>query len=472
MEFIPSTELDRRSITDQRTEPKTAGVPERLIELSSWMMVLGTIRLVCTIADYATALLERSRVDPWSARMLVRFIQENHAIVLLSAAWPLLLGVALQRTRWPELLRAAGVTFLILSIGGVLELTAELSETQGRTVTLGAFHLARRAFSHPNPSDVVLGVLGATQLLLELGTAVCVLSLSFQGRRTSAVELEKTERARRARFGRLAVYASFGFLVLMIRMPVWSAYLEVLNKYPLVREFILKNDFDRVRSRRHASKATDEMRSLLQADPFLAMKSNYLRTIAYYDELPPGSLTHPMYRFEMSNTLNNLAWLLATYPDSTRHEPDAAVAYARRAVELAPESGNDWNTLGVAYYRAGKWQDAKSSLERSINLRMGGDSFDWFFLSLVQHKLGRPEEARQWYEKAMHWYHENRRGDPELERFQAEAARELGLPDLGPSQPFPNDKTPQLPLSPPQTLSGSKRLRMRATNLGKVNPSR
>ncbi len=106
---------------------------ERLIELSSWMMVLGTIRLVCAIADYATALLERSRLDPWSFRMLGRFIQENHPIVLLSAAWPLLLGVALRRTRWPELLRAAGVTFLILSIGGVLEMTAELSrDSRGR----------------------------------------------------------------------------------------------------------------------------------------------------------------------------------------------------------------------------------------------------------------------------------------------------------------------------------------------------
>jgi len=470
MEFIPSTELDRRSITDQGTEPNTAGVIERLIELSSWMMVLGTIRLVCTIADYATTLLERSRLESWSVRMWGRFIQENHPIVLLSAAWPLLLGVALRRTRWPELLRAAGATFLILSIGGVLELTAELNETRGGSVTVGTFHLARRAFSHPNPSDLMLGLLGATQLLLELGTAVRAFSLSFQYRRISTVELEKTERARRARFGRLAVYASFGFLVLMIRMPVWSAYIEILNKYSSVREFILKNDFDRIKSRRHASKETDEMRRLLETDPFLAMKENYLRTIAYYDALPPETLMHPMHRFNLSNSLNNLAWLLATYSDPKRRDPEAAVGYARRAVELVPESGNDWNTLGVAYYRAGKWEDAKSSLERSMNLRNGGDSFDWFFLCLVHHKLGQPEEARQWYEKAMRWYHQYKRDDRELHRFQAEAARELGLP--APSQPFQHGEATQLPLSLPETLSGSKRLRMRATNLGKVNQSR
>jgi tetratricopeptide (TPR) repeat protein len=471
MEFIPSTELDRRSITDQGTEPNTAGIIEPLIELSSWMMVLGTIRLVCTFADYATNLLERLRLGSWSVQTLGRFIQENHPIVLLSAAWPLLLGMALRRTRWPELLRAAGITFLILSIGGVLELTAALHESHGESVTLGTFHLARRAFLHPNPSDLMLGLLGATQLLLELGTGVRALMLGAHYRRTSAVELEKTERRRRARFGRLAVYTSLPFLAFMIRMPVWSAYLEVLNKYAFVREFVLKNDFDRIRSRRHVTDWMDERKRLFEVDPFQAMKESYVRSIAHYDALPGGALNHPTMRLEMSNYLNNLAWLLVTYPDSKRHDPEAAVSYARRAVELAPEDGNDWNTLGVAYYRAGKWQDAKRALERAMNLRHGGDSFDWFFLALVQHELGQPEEARQWYEKATRWYHQNKRDDPELHRFHAEAARELGLPTLAPSQPFQNGKTSPLPLSPSQTRAGNKRLRMRATNLGTVNPS-
>ncbi len=146
----------------------------------------------------------------------------------------------------------------------------------------------------------------------------------------------------------------------MIRMPVWSAYLEVLNKYAFIREFILKNDFDRINARRRALKQTNEMAQLFQVDPFLATKENYLRTIAYYDQLPPETLKDPMHRFQMSNSLNNLAWLLVTYPDSKRHQPDTAVSYARRAVALVPDNGNDWNTLGVAYYRAGKWEDAQN----------------------------------------------------------------------------------------------------------------
>ena len=397
------------------------------------MMVLGTIRLVCVIADYATNLIERSRFDSWSFRMLGRFVHENHPIIVLSAAWPLLLGLALRRTCWPELLRAAGATFLILSIGGALEMTAELGRTQGGSVTLGTFHLPHRAFSRPNLADLMLGVLGATQILVELGTGVRALVLALHHRRIAAVELDKIETARRARFGRLAVYTSFAFLVLMIRVPVWSAYLEVLNKYAFIREFILKNDFDRINARRRAMKQTNEMAQLFQVDPFLATKENYLRTIAYYDQLPPETLKDPMHLFQMSNSLNNLAWLLVTYPDSKRHQPDTAVSYARRAVALVPDNGNDWNTLGVAYYRAGKWEDARTALERSMKLRNGGDSFDWFFLSLVHHKLGHPDEARQWCQKAVDWYQRNKSDDRELQRFQAEAVRELGLPTLAPS---------------------------------------
>lgn len=470
MDFISSTELDRRSIIDQGTEPTAPAITERLIELSSWMMVLGTIRFVCAIADFATALLERARFEPWSSRMWGQFIQDNDPVVMVTAAWPLILGIALRRTGWPELLRAAAVTFLILSIGGVLGLTMELNQTHGDSVTFGAFHLPRRAFSHPNPSDLLLGVLGTTQLLLEIGTAVRALALSFRTRRSFAADPDQTDRARPARFGRLAVYASLGFLVLMIRLPVWSAYVEVLNKYAFIREYIIKNDMDRVLSRRRILRDAGDFTTSPRVDPFEAARDNYLRTIAYYEALPPEDKRHSVSQFEYSNSLNNLAWLLATYPDSKRHDPEAAVGYARRAVELANDNGNDWNTLGVAYYRAGKWQDAKTALERSMNLRNGGDSFDWFFVALVYHQLGQPEEARQWCEKAVRWFQQQKPYDPELPRFQAEAARELGLPEFAPSNRFQSGKMAQPLVAPFAPLPGGRRLRMRPADLG--NPAR
>jgi tetratricopeptide (TPR) repeat protein len=236
-------------------------------------------------------------------------------------------------------------------------------------------------------------------------------------------------------------------------MPVWSAYVEVLNKYAFIREFILKNDFDRIKTRRHVAGEADHMRRLFESDPFMAMKESYLRTIAHYDALPPEALTHPMHRFEMSNSLNNLAWLLVTYPDSKRHEPEAAVTYARRAVEL-----------GVAYYRAGRWEDAKTSLEKSMKLRDGGDSFDWFFLSLVHHKLGQPAKARELCEKAIGWYQLNKPDDRELHRFQAEAARELGLPTLAPAPVEQDDMTIPIGSAGPSSAASDPRFRPRTAD--------
>lgn len=55
---------------------------------------------------------------------------------------------------------------------------------------------------------------------------------------------------------------------------------------------------------------------------------------------------------------NHIAWFLATCPDPKLRDPSRALASAKKAVELAPEEGDHWNTLGVAHYRAGHWHGA------------------------------------------------------------------------------------------------------------------
>ena len=124
---------------------------------------------------------------------------------------------------------------------------------------------------------------------------------------------------------------------------------------------------------------------------------------------------------------NNLAWLLATCPNTELRDPPEALRLARRAVEVEPQQGNFWNTLGVAFYRAGELDDAKKALEKSLELRNAGDSFDWFFLALVDRKKGEDEQAREWYDKAVVWYQSNRPNDQELFQFNVEAAGALGL---------------------------------------------
>jgi WD40 repeat protein len=133
---------------------------------------------------------------------------------------------------------------------------------------------------------------------------------------------------------------------------------------------------------------------------------------------------------------NSLAWLLATGPDPKLRDPAQAVRLAHRAVELAPRSGLYWKTLGAARYRAGDWKAAVAALERSMALRNGGDSSDWFFLAMTHWQLGDQEQAHKRYDEAVQWMDKNKPPDEELHRFRAEAAELLGLTD----RPIPREK--------------------------------
>jgi uncharacterized protein HemY len=80
------------------------------------------------------------------------------------------------------------------------------------------------------------------------------------------------------------------------------------------------------------------------------------------------------------------------------------------------------NTLGAAFYRAGRWQDTLVALEKSMELRTGGDSGDWFFLAMAHWQLGNAKAARYWYDQAVEWMDKNMPGNKQLRRFRAEAA--------------------------------------------------
>jgi tetratricopeptide (TPR) repeat protein len=81
----------------------------------------------------------------------------------------------------------------------------------------------------------------------------------------------------------------------------------------------------------------------------------------------------------------------------------------------------------VGRYRAGDWKAAIEALEKSMKLRQDGDSFDWFFRAMAHCHLGRQDEARKWYDKAVDWMEKNQPNDEELSRFRAEARELLGM---------------------------------------------
>ncbi len=71
------------------------------------------------------------------------------------------------------------------------------------------------------------------------------------------------------------------------------------------------------------------------------------------------------------NLQNDLAWVLATAGMML----DDALRLAKRAVELAPDDGNVWDTLGEAHFRRGEYQDAVRAQTRAVVLSPGNEPF-------------------------------------------------------------------------------------------------
>jgi tetratricopeptide (TPR) repeat protein len=125
--------------------------------------------------------------------------------------------------------------------------------------------------------------------------------------------------------------------------------------------------------------------------------------------------------------LNYLAWFLASCPDERFRDPARAIDLAWRALRLSPRSGGIWNALGVAHYRAGHWDACIAALERSMELRGGGDGIDWFFLAMAHARRGERERARGWFDRAVAWMDRHNARDAELGRFREEARALLGM---------------------------------------------
>jgi WD40 repeat protein/serine/threonine protein kinase/tetratricopeptide (TPR) repeat protein len=125
--------------------------------------------------------------------------------------------------------------------------------------------------------------------------------------------------------------------------------------------------------------------------------------------------------------LNTFAWAIVSRSGASVDTARLASEMAKKAVELNPGAGHMWNTLGIAQYRAGKWKDAIAALDKSRELRKGGDGFDWFFLALAHWQLDSKDEARKWYDQAVVWMDKNQPKNEELRRFRAEAEELMAI---------------------------------------------
>jgi uncharacterized protein HemY len=88
------------------------------------------------------------------------------------------------------------------------------------------------------------------------------------------------------------------------------------------------------------------------------------------------------------------------------------------------------NTLGVAYYRLGRYGPAVEALERSLRETKGESAaYDLFFLAMCHARRGEVAAAKDCYDRAVQWVqgrqHQLRAEEKqELDAFRAEAAAE------------------------------------------------
>jgi Flp pilus assembly protein TadD len=66
--------------------------------------------------------------------------------------------------------------------------------------------------------------------------------------------------------------------------------------------------------------------------------------------------------------MNDLAWILATHPDSSVRNGTQAVKLAEAACRLDPQQARFWGTLDAAYAESGRFEEAIATAERAAKL--------------------------------------------------------------------------------------------------------
>jgi tetratricopeptide (TPR) repeat protein len=99
------------------------------------------------------------------------------------------------------------------------------------------------------------------------------------------------------------------------------------------------------------------------------------------------------------------AWIVAR---TCTLAPDAVadlglpVKLADRALARQRANPTYLKTVGVALYRAGRFDEARQRLTESVNRRkLNGEVWDWLYLAMTNHQLDQREEARRWLDRAV-----------------------------------------------------------------------
>ncbi|QEH33844.1 Tetratricopeptide repeat protein [Aquisphaera giovannonii] len=420
----------------------------RTDRITAWMIALGTATLVCAFGDAVVAFLEWRRLPSSSWRTSGLFFREQSPLLVVGMCWPLLIALLARGSQGGRYLPMAALTFFAMSLGGVWNIVQAIAFPADGTLIVGSFSIPAFSLARGSPSAWTQALLGMAQLATELFVAIAAWLECRAWPARLAPDSTFRDRVR----GRLAFYLTLAFLLVCIRVPIWSGYVALVNRSASLRSYVLTSGpAGRTAGPGVGVGARDpgpvgtaplrlgEARRLAEELRDREAAAAYEAAITLLDGLAKAASPPSDIGATLALASNNLAWLLATCEDQSVRNPAEAVRLAERAVELAEDEGTYWNTLGAAYCRMGRWEEARRALSRSMELRTEqGDAFDWFFLAIVEWHRGHEGLARWWYEKAVEWTASHRPRDRELRLFREEASKLLRLP----ATPSPPDEKP------------------------------
>jgi serine/threonine protein kinase/tetratricopeptide (TPR) repeat protein len=142
----------------------------------------------------------------------------------------------------------------------------------------------------------------------------------------------------------------------------------------------------------------------------------------WYERVPPA-VTVNGREFKQA-----LAWFLIACPVGELRDPVQVMKLASTNIESQLRgpwlaTSGWWHALAVAQYRAGDWKAASISLVGPgapvVEPADGPVAFVW---AMTLWQLDKKKEARDFFDKTVHWMDKNKPRDIELRRFRAEAA--------------------------------------------------
>lgn len=140
-----------------------------------------------------------------------------------------------------------------------------------------------------------------------------------------------------------------------------------------------------------------------------------------------AALEFPDARRTNARSYNSDSWEIVQASDRTESEYADALRWATRAAELDPSALHIRNTLGVAHFRVGSYQEALDLL--LVNDRLNQSEFEYsrgydlLFVAMCQHRLGRPAEAKATLQIARSHLNSN---DESMLAFVEEAEQLIG----------------------------------------------